>query len=328
MKDLPDFSLFLKKNYALSLLGASLVGESNELVFKLQTIDNQWFGLKIYRSAGAPGIGQLDETWSFLAFLGTKKLTVQSPVLTLDGAVSTSIFFEKKDCPAVLFNWLDGRPVRRFGHVSTVKNWGGLLGQLHAASMDFSSKKKPKNGAGDFSPKTNLTALDENFVQKTADWLPQTLPGHGFTKNETALFSEKLRSLAARADFFEKTPTNFGLIHSDLHPGNLLRVGQKLTAIDWDDLAFGPFLLDIAVVFNEFYRFQAEKILTLRATFLAGYRSKNDLPADFGARFPAALDMADLLFAAWAFHPKNGFARTEKGLRLGKMAAKRLIGPF
>ena len=44
-----------------------------------------------------------------------------------------------------------------------------------------------------------------------------------------------------------RDPLWFGMIHADLHHGNLLADGERLTVIDFDDCAFGWHLYDLAV---------------------------------------------------------------------------------
>ena len=45
----------------------------------------------------------------------------------------------------------------------------------------------------------------------------------------------------------ERQPAVYSLIHADMHPGNVLVDGDRLTIIDFDDAAWGWHAYDIAV---------------------------------------------------------------------------------
>ncbi len=285
MTEPPDLSLFLEKNYGLRLASVKLVSQSNELVYFIQTVDGQRFGLKTYRSSGAPSAGRLAVVGAFLTFLSERGWPVQVPVSVVG------------EPPAMLHRWLEGRIIALPFSESGAKNWGATMARLHLAAEEFWLSATVAGGGADNGQA--MTLLDENWVKTTARWLASELSVHGFSKKEVATLSKKLDWLAARTSFFEKMPSSFGLIHSDLHRTNLLRVGRRLTAIDWDETALGPFLLDAAVFLGDFESLLPEERNRRTAAFWAGYSSV-------------------------AFHPKNGHVRATGGEQFSAIAAERL----
>ncbi|MET1249504.1 phosphotransferase [Sporolactobacillus sp. STCC-11] len=51
-----------------------------------------------------------------------------------------------------------------------------------------------------------------------------------------------------RVEMYGKTPNRYGMIHSDLRMANLLKKGDKITVLDFDDSGKGWFMYDIASV--------------------------------------------------------------------------------
>src|SRR5262249_5860589 len=68
---------------------------------------------------------------------------------------------------------------------------------------------------------------------------------------ERALFDTTRDVLYASLVRYGRDPATYGVIHADLHTGNVLLDGERLTAIDFDDAGFGWHAYDIAVaLFN------------------------------------------------------------------------------
>ena len=57
---------------------------------------------------------------------------------------------------------------------------------------------------------------------------------------------------------YDQTIDSYGLIHTDLHFGNMYYDGQTLTIFDWDDACYKHFISDIAIIL--FYTFTVERL--------------------------------------------------------------------
>ena len=69
------------------------------------------------------------------------------------------------------------------------------------------------------------------------------------TPNQKAIFGEA-RKVLRRLRWPFGEPDRFGLIHSDLHLGNIMCSGDELTIIDFDDAGYGWFAHEIAVALH------------------------------------------------------------------------------
>ena len=115
---------------------------------------------------------------------------------------------------------------------------------------------------------------------------------------ESRRYLESLREpLGDRLDRYGANPSNFSLIHADLHAGNLLVTDSGLGVIDFDDAAWGWHMYDLATALVE-YR-DAEDFAALRDAMLAGYREHRRLGDADLAMLPVFLLLRQLALIGW-----------------------------
>ena len=119
----------------------------------------------------------------------------------------------------------------------------------------------------------------------------------GLTSGEQALLARARGALHAALARLSCGPEDFGMIHADLHPGNLLVDDGALSVIDFDDAAFGWYLYDLAVALN--HHQAAANFGDLKAALLAGYRSRRPLSAEAEARLDMFLLVRRLAIIGW-----------------------------
>ena len=95
------------------------------------------------------------------------------------------------------------------------------------------------------------------------------------TRAERQLLLRARERIRAALEVYGAGPDNFGLIHADLHPENIIYTGADLALIDFDDSAYGWHLYDLATALIE-DRFAAD-FDELRAGLLEGYRERRAL---------------------------------------------------
>ncbi len=109
----------------------------------------------------------------------------------------------------------------------------------------------------------------------------------------TAVKSRALEELAA----FGKTSDRYGLIHADLVPENLLRDGDSVCLIDFDDAGFGWHVFDIATTL--FFHLGEPHYADAEAALLEGYREVRELPDDHLAHLPLFFLLRGLTYLGW-----------------------------
>lgn len=95
------------------------------------------------------------------------------------------------------------------------------------------------------------------------------------TTAETALLLRARERARAALIAYGARPDNFGLIHADLHPENIVYNGKDLALIDFDDSAYGWHMYEITSTLIE-DRFDPD-FDALRAALLEGYREHRPL---------------------------------------------------
>lgn len=112
-------------------------------------------------------------------------------------------------------DWTDAR----------VQAWGRLLGQLQAHSRTF-APAGPRRGA----------LRQHSYLFRAAEAVP-----------EDPEFVRAAQELAAEAAYLLDHGAGAGLVHADLHHGNVLLHEERWTAIDFDDCGYGSYAFDLAM---------------------------------------------------------------------------------
>jgi Ser/Thr protein kinase RdoA (MazF antagonist) len=146
------------------------------------------------------------------------------------------------------------------------QNLGKQIGLLHKLTKTF-------------EPKHKRIVWEEDTLYQLA---PKFLSG----KEEVIL--EKLNERINKISSFSKNIDNYGLIHTDLHIGNMvIDESGNLTFFDFDDSAYKHFISDIAIVLfyhfaygNPSIKIKTEKSLWILNNFFKGYKIHNNLPKE------------------------------------------------
>jgi Ser/Thr protein kinase RdoA (MazF antagonist) len=103
--------------------------------------------------------------------------------------------------------------------------------------------------------------------------------------------------LNAALNGLPRDPEHWGVIHADLHHGNVLIDGAALSVIDFDDAAFGWYLYDLAVALTHQQR--RADFAELQEALLAGYRTRRRFTVEDEARLPMFLLARRLAVIGW-----------------------------
>ncbi len=116
-------------------------------------------------------------------------------------------------------------------------------------------------------------------------------------------------AMRQRLEAFGKSPSRFGLIHSDLRLANLLVYQGRTKVIDFDDCGFGWYLYDLAssVTFLETH----PDIDDYVAAWIDGYRSVENLSEEELGAIPSFMMLRRLVAMGWAgSHPDTELAQS------------------
>ena len=184
-----------------------------------------------------------------------------------------------------------------------IERHGALLGSLHAHA---------RTAAHPSAHRPNWLEVD--VCHRAAEAFPGD---DAMIEASSEAFHRATDVLGSAAD---GAAEDVGTIHTDLHPGNMLADDDgTLTAIDFDDLAVGPYLHDLAMVL--YYAFAlrrdqpaADVVPAFMAPFKRGFEAHAPWPAGSAEAVAALLTLRQVNLAIYV-HLNVPQDRWSRGLR-------------
>lgn len=283
--------------YDLPPARLTLLAHLFNTTFRVDTVAGQRYVLRIHR-AGTPTIESVGAELEWLAALRRDTtLEVPAPVPTRAGPLLTLATAPGVPQPhiCVLFRWLPGRLLRHGLTPQHMERTGELMARL-------------QNHARQWGPPPGFARSRVDWPIEAARRVPDpfapdiianihTLVAGTLSPAEAAQVKATLERVRAAEQALGQGPDAFGLIHADLHYGNLLFARGVVRAIDFDDCGFGPLLFDPAVMLSAILDWPDYP--ALRAGLLAGYRRLRPLPAEHEAHLDTFIALRQIQDALW-----------------------------
>ena len=277
--------------YGLESAKTKLIRHYDNLVYKLEA--EKVYALRIC----PPDVNykrlKAEVNW-LTALRQDTNLLVPKPLPNKQGDLISQL--EDRFC--VLFEWLEGKPVNSIMSPKVARQVGEIMAQLHLHSLNYHLGDRMR----DF-----INCYDRDYFFGSNSWW-QTKAKERLPNDYEGMISgiEKARHLIESLD---KSPEQFGMIHSDLHFGNIIYDGEKYAVIDFGDCGMGYYLMDIAVTEAEFKDYGNADLLI--SAFREGYRDRRGY-------FPHGEDVrtfeviSSLLLLEWIFESESDRVREDK----------------
>ena len=223
------------------------ISQSENIVFKVRSMQQEEFVLRLHR----PGYNSLAELKSERVWTAAlNDAGISAPV----GVPSTTgePFVQIEERYAGMLRWSAGTtlqpefyatkdPDTRNQHLEQL---GRLIARLHEQAIEWAPPQ-------DFERRHLNT---DGLVGETPSWgrfweVPEV---DRAVRDRLSHLREALQLRLSEYETQAKATQQFSLIHADLHLGNVIRAGDTLHIIDFDDAAFGFHAFDLAVAINEF----------------------------------------------------------------------------
>jgi len=265
-----------------------LVSLAENVTFKVvDRRDGRAYVLRLHR----PGYHTLDELISersWIRALAGAGIEVPGAMPARDGRdyVPVAIPATGEQRLAGMLRWTEGRLLSDVLAETTdqgvVANYFAQLGALTAAMHNQASAWQAPSGF-------RRHALDSDGLMGDAPHWGPFWEHQSLSPGERALLLDVRGRMHERLTRLSRDPSVYSLIHADMHPGNILVDGDRLTVIDFDDAGFGWHQYDIAVVLT--YWQTRPNAIEIERAFLDGYRAARRLPDDA----PTAIAMFRLI---------------------------------
>lgn len=235
------------QNWSITPRSIQFVNHSENVTFQVIDEHEKKFVLRIHR----PEYHNLQELQSEQAWteaLLTAGLDVPVPVRTLDGSRFAQVQVGDHTRNVGILKWVDGSSLRDLSHTSNdvgrVDEIYYSVGKLLAVLHEQASAWLPPSW----------------FVRHAfdADGLMGDQPFWGRFWDASSLNAEQRQHLSQvrirlhrLLSKLPKDASSYSLIHADLHTGNIIKHGNNLHIIDFDDAGFGWHAYDFAVVLSD-----------------------------------------------------------------------------
>ncbi len=226
------------QRYDLEWTGISYIQMSESVTYRITSHPDHQYLLRIH--IGKSNQAEIASELAFLRALNDHSdIEVPTGIASLDGSEVLEITAEHDDEPPLLvtvMKWMDGEPVHGAVMDNHAMAVGVMIARLHAASMLFvpgENFTRPSLDADSFKGKfAKLANYRDRFVSD-ADW---------------ALYQEAAAKVVSHLSEMKPTSENYGLIHGDLHLGNIVFRDGAPFPIDFGLCGYGYYLYDVASV--------------------------------------------------------------------------------
>lgn len=254
-------------HYDLGPISLHFVQHNAGIVYRLDDVNGEArFLLKIHESAG-DGLrdtpAQLTAQMQWLHALSEDgRIIVQSPIANLEGEFVTQVQLAglDRDSAVCVQRWITAQHVSDWDeeHAYAV---GVLLASLHSISEEWGGSESDQFGG----------YADKDLVE-AIDGLAITVDLGLISAEQYDLIRQTGVRIVAMLAQQERTKATFGLIHGDLHQGNVLFDGLKALVLDYGTFR-SFFLYDLGV---SLYHATFDTV-AIRHALVAGYDSVRPL---------------------------------------------------
>ena len=241
-----------------------LIAQRENRVYRVETGAGP-VALRLHR-AGYRSRAELQSELDWMAVLARGGLPVPAPVPARDGRMCVEIDGIAGD----VLSWIDGAPMGIDGRLAKLEDMPGTyraLGAAMARLHDLSDAWQPP--AGFSRPSWDADGLLGDAPLWGRFWDNPLL-----NPDQRRLFSAVREVARARLSDADLT-ADYGLIHADLVPENVMLGPQGLTMIDFDDGGWGYRSFELATAANRTLREDRSQVLI--AALLDGYASRREI---------------------------------------------------
>ena len=280
--------------FGLDPTDITLLSHTENVVYRVDVASGDRRVLRLHRP-GYNTLAELNSEVTWVKSLAEAGVPVPTALPTDEGEHYVNVTVGDETRYVGVVDWVNGQPLGRATgvdeatRVEVVDHYeriGELAAIIHAHHDQWVQPQQFTRRAWDTSGLVGEAPLWGRF------WEISSLTDHA-----RSLFTECRDALRSDLASLPMDRAHYGLIHADMHLGNLMADGQDLTVIDFDDAGYGWFVHELAValqpVLNEPFYADA------RAALLAGYRKNRQLSPSQETHLDIFVTMRCLMLVGW-----------------------------
>jgi len=201
------------------------IGGFENLVYSFKK-DNEDYILRFVHSSHR-SFEQVEAEIEFIDYLDSNKASVSTIVLSLHNNIVEKINSGNTYFSVSVFTKAPGGTIVQEKITDEfLYTFGKEIATLHVLSKSY----KPKYVRHQW--------YDENYIGI----------GKRNLKKEELCIITKIEEIVLKLRKADRSKESYGLIHADLHFGNIFVTNDSMTFFDWDDCSYQPFINDFAVI--------------------------------------------------------------------------------
>jgi len=281
--------------FGLNPTQVTILSRSENVVCALHTDDGARYALRLHR----PGYNTVEELRSEVQWvLALEDAGVQVPkaVATSDGDHYVPIMVETEGGPTEhqvgVIGWVNGQPLG-----DPLEASDNDLSHHYARIGELAAEVRVQSSSWQLPPSFVRRRWDvDAFVGESPLW-GRFWDVDILTPDQADVLDQARQAMHHTLAAQPTTPDRFGLIHADLHLGNVMADGDDLTLIDFDDAGFGWYAYELAVSLNNVL--DEPWYPAARAAMFEGYQRVHPLAADEIELVDTLLIMRSMMILGW-----------------------------
>jgi Ser/Thr protein kinase RdoA (MazF antagonist) len=284
LRQVKQAAVLALQEYEIDWNSIHFIQVSEHVTFRIVSDGGEQLLLRLHPD-NKPRKGTLSEIEWLFALKG-KGLILPEAVTNLEGGYITETSAnDGQRFYSSLMRWVEGKHVdKRELTEEAIYKMGSLMANLHEANADF-------------TPSSDFARPSWGLLSFRRDWEHLSSHCRHFISDEAfELYSIAVNKVATCLESFTRHKQNYGMIHADLHNGNVVFRDDEPYPIDFGRCGFGYHLYDIAQAIMGLQP-------TQRANFVKGYERIRKLEDDHIMRLECFFIMA--IIEAYSFHAEN-----------------------
>lgn len=250
------------QQYNLRWVEIEYIGISDTITYRVRTSLDKTYLLRIHSDRRCSN--EIDLELQFLDALITAGIKVPTGITTPSGLRWLKIGTEDGfTSPHVtVMKWVEGVHAHEALTEDQAYQVGVLIARLHEAALGFESSSDLRR------PVWGMNSYREALAKL------KRYAGTFLSEVSWSLYQLAAEKVISQLDHMKADDYNYGLIHADLHLGNVVFEGEVPHPIDFGRCGYGFFLYDLAAVMLSLVPYQRFKVLQ-------GYESIRSLGSDY-----------------------------------------------
>jgi Ser/Thr protein kinase RdoA (MazF antagonist) len=283
------------KLYAIRSKRIDFINHGENTTFCVHSEEGKRYLLRVHREGYHTALA-IQEELQWLTHLNQQGFSVPNVITSKTGNILESVahpsILGPRNC--CMFEWVHGRFIGKSVSTKHLQAVGRLLAGFQNSGYTTPVRHRMYWDAsgmlGDDPKFGSIDSLD------------------GASPEEQDLITRARRSLLEKLIAYQmRFPARLGMIHADLHFGNMVNTASGPGAIDFDDCGFGFYIYDLAIPFissiNMIPKSKQDQLPEIKARFkealFSGYRSVKPLDSHDEELFEVLVMSRKLLMLGW-----------------------------